>query len=119
MLEIVVEVMETDDKIVIVSQWVGLLRKLEYHLKPLDFGLVVLDGSVPVKDRSKIINEFNRVGSGPRILLLSLNAGGVGLNLIGGNRLIIFEPHWNPQLESQACDRIYRVGQSKEVIVYK
>lgn len=80
---------------------------------------MTLDGSVPVKLRSKIVEDFNNSKSNVRLILLSLNAGGVGLNLIGGNRLIIFEPHWNPQLESQACDRIYRVGQKKPVQVYK
>lgn len=52
-------------------------------------------------------------------MLLSLTAGGVGLNLIGGNHLIIMDPHWNPQLEAQAQDRIYRLGQKKAVVVYK
>lgn len=52
-------------------------------------------------------------------MLLSLAAGGVGLNLTGGNHMIIFDSHWNPQLEAQAQDRIYRLGQTKEVIIYK
>lgn len=53
------------------------------------------------------------------MLLLSLTAGGVGLNLIGANHLILMDLHWNPQLENQAQDRIYRVGQKKTVFVYK
>lgn len=52
-------------------------------------------------------------------MLLSLTAGGVGLNLIGGNHLFLLDPHWNPQLEAQAFDRIYRVGQRKSVHIYK
>lgn len=52
-------------------------------------------------------------------MLLSLKAGGVGLNLTGANHLMLLDPHWNPQLESQACDRVYRVGQTKEVYIYK
>jgi transcription termination factor 2 len=54
-----------------------------------------------------------------QIMLLSLTAGGVGLNLIGGNHLFLLDPHWNPQLEAQAFDRIYRVGQTKSVHIYK
>lgn len=54
-----------------------------------------------------------------QIMLLSLTAGGVGLNLVGGNHVIIMDLHWNPQLESQAQDRIYRIGQEKKVHVYK
>lgn len=52
-------------------------------------------------------------------MLLSLTAGGVGLNLVGGNHLFLVDLHWNPQLEMQAQDRIYRVGQKKDVNVYK
>lgn len=52
-------------------------------------------------------------------MLLSLTAGGVGLNLVGGNHLFLLDLHWNPQLEMQAQDRIYRVGQRKDVNVYK
>lgn len=52
-------------------------------------------------------------------MLLSLTAGGVGLNLVGGNHLFLVDLHWNPQLEMQAQDRIYRVGQKKQVNVYK
>lgn len=52
-------------------------------------------------------------------MLLSLTAGGVGLNLIGANHLLLLDPHWNPQLEAQAQDRIYRVGQTKPVTIYK
>lgn len=52
-------------------------------------------------------------------MLLSLTAGGVGLNLVGANHLLLVDPHWNPQLEAQAQDRIYRVGQKKPVTIYK
>lgn len=52
-------------------------------------------------------------------MLLSLTAGGVGLNLVGGNHLLLVDLHWNPQLEMQAQDRIYRVGQTKDINVYK
>jgi hypothetical protein len=54
-----------------------------------------------------------------QVILLSLMAGGVGLNLVGANHLILMEPHWNPQLEIQAQDRIYRIGQKNTVRIYK
>lgn len=54
-----------------------------------------------------------------QILLLSLKAGGVGLNLMAANHMFLVDIHWNPQLEAQACDRVYRVGQNKPVHVYK
>lgn len=53
------------------------------------------------------------------MLLLSLTAGGVGLNLVGANHLMLVDLHWNPQLEKQACDRIYRIGQTKAVFIYR
>lgn len=53
------------------------------------------------------------------MILLSLNAGGVGLNLIGGNHLFLADMHWNPQLEAQACDRVFRVGQKKNVHIHR
>lgn len=52
-------------------------------------------------------------------MLLSLAAGGVGLNLVGANHLFLLDMHWNPQLEAQACDRIYRVGQTKDVVIHR
>lgn len=119
MVDLIKEALEADDKIVVVSQWANFLRKLKVHIEPLKTGVVTLDGSIPTKNRTKIIDDFNDPNSDVKIMLLSLTAGGVGLNLVGGNRLIIVEPHWNPQLESQACDRIYRVGQKKKVKIFK
>lgn len=65
------------------------------------------------------MDSFNAPNSDPKILLLSLTAGGVGLNLVGGNHLLLIDIHWNPQLEVQAQDRIYRFGQKKNVFIYK
>lgn len=65
------------------------------------------------------MDSFNNRNTKPKILLLSLTAGGVGLNLVGGNHLLLIDIHWNPQLEVQAQDRIYRFGQDKNVYIYK
>lgn len=65
------------------------------------------------------MNHFNNPTTNERIMLLSLTAGGVGLNLVGANHLMLLDLHWNPQLESQAQDRVYRVGQKKPVNIYK
>lgn len=69
--------------------------------------------------RQERVNSFNRNKGGAQVLLLSLTAGGVGLNLVGGNHLFLIDLHWNPQLELQACDRIYRMGQTRDVFVHK
>uniref|UniRef100_A0A1B6EVV9 Transcription termination factor 2 n=1 Tax=Cuerna arida TaxID=1464854 RepID=A0A1B6EVV9_9HEMI len=113
------EILQSQDKILVVSQWVSLLDLIHGVLQAKKVKCVMLTGLVPVKDRPAIVDKFNRKGDGPRVMLLSLTAGGVGLNLVGGNHLLLLDLHWNPQLESQAFDRIYRVGQEKNVFIYK
>uniref|UniRef100_A0A8R1XSM2 Transcription termination factor 2 n=1 Tax=Onchocerca volvulus TaxID=6282 RepID=A0A8R1XSM2_ONCVO len=107
------------DKCVIVSQWTSLLNILEYHLKRKQISYTSISGKVSSSDRQKRANSFNKIDSGPRVMLLSLTAGGVGLNLVGGNHLFLIDLHWNPALEQQACDRIYRIGQTKNVYIHK
>ena len=85
----------------------------------LALSIWILTGTVPVKQRGEIVNDFNRKGRGAHVMLLSLGAGGVGLNLVGANHLFLLDMHWNPQLESQACDRIYRVGQTNNVTIHR
>ncbi|KAK6113240.1 SNF2 N-terminal domain family protein [Brugia pahangi] len=107
------------DKCVIVSQWTSLLNILEYHLERKKILYTSINGKVSSSDRQNRANSFNMVDSGPRVMLLSLTAGGVGLNLVGGNHLFLVDLHWNPALEQQACDRIYRIGQTKNVFIHK
>ncbi|KAH8383260.1 hypothetical protein KR009_007599, partial [Drosophila setifemur] len=108
-----------DDKAIVVSQWTSVLDILRDHLERTGVHTLSLNGAIPVKNRQDIVNQFNDQLSPKRVLLLSLTAGGVGLNLIGANHLLLLDLHWNPQLEAQAQDRIYRVGQKKDVIIYK
>ncbi|VDN95218.1 unnamed protein product [Brugia pahangi] len=107
------------DKCVIVSQWTSLLNILEYHLERKKILYTSINGKVSSSDRQNRANSFNMMDSGPRVMLLSLTAGGVGLNLVGGNHLFLVDLHWNPALEQQACDRIYRIGQTKNVFIHK
>ncbi|XP_012271112.1 transcription termination factor 2 [Orussus abietinus] len=120
LLEKIQEILLTDDKIIVISQWTSLLKVIAFHLNSIKGATYnTFSGDVPVKNRQAIVNSFNDPDSDPRILLLSLTAGGVGLNLVGGNHLLFFDIHWNPQLETQAQDRIYRFGQTKDVRIYK
>ncbi|XP_014476224.1 PREDICTED: transcription termination factor 2-like, partial [Dinoponera quadriceps] len=120
LFDVVKKILQTNDKLVIVSQWATLLDIIASHLKLMKGATFAkFTGRVAIKDRPIIMESFNNPDSNPRILLLSLTAGGVGLNLVGGNHLLLFDIHWNPQLETQAQDRIYRFGQKKDVYIYK
>ncbi|NXN51170.1 TTF2 factor, partial [Rynchops niger] len=106
-------------KSVVVSQWTSMLKVVAVHLKALGLKYATVDGSVNPKERMDVVEEFNNNPKGPQVLLISLLAGGVGLNLTGGNHLFLLDMHWNPALEDQACDRIYRVGQRKDVVIHR
>uniref|UniRef100_A0A665V1T7 Transcription termination factor 2 n=1 Tax=Echeneis naucrates TaxID=173247 RepID=A0A665V1T7_ECHNA len=105
--------------IVIVSQWTSMLHIIAVHLRKMGLRYGVIDGTVNPKRRMDLVEEFNRDPKGPQVMLVSLCAGGVGLNLTGGNHLFLIDMHWNPALEDQACDRIYRVGQKKDVTIHR
>ncbi|XP_067322715.1 transcription termination factor 2 [Anolis sagrei] len=106
-------------KSVIVSQWTSMLKVVAVHLKKLGLRYATVDGSVNPKQRMDVVEEFNNNPKGPEVMLISLLAGGVGLNLVGGNHLFLLDMHWNPALEDQACDRIYRVGQRNDVTIHR
>ncbi|XP_063069061.1 transcription termination factor 2 [Engraulis encrasicolus] len=113
------EIRSKNQKSVIVSQWTSMLRIVAVHLKEMGLSFAVIDGTVNIKHRMDLVEEFNTNPKGPQVMLVSLCAGGVGLNLIGGNHLFLMDMHWNPALEDQACDRIYRVGQHRDVTIHK
>ncbi|XP_013874441.1 transcription termination factor 2 [Austrofundulus limnaeus] len=108
-----------NQKSVIVSQWTSMLNIVAVHLRKMGFRYGVIDGTVNPKRRMDLVEEFNTNPEGPQVMLVSLCAGGVGLNLIGGNHLFLIDMHWNPALEDQACDRIYRVGQRRDVTIHR
>ncbi|CAD5233795.1 unnamed protein product [Bursaphelenchus xylophilus] len=112
-------VIDRKDKVVIVSQWTGVLDIIKQHLDRNDLDYMSITGQMKPLDRQQVMNDFNSSSVRPQILLLSLTAGGVGLNLTGGNHLFMIDLHWNPAMEQQAFDRIYRMGQKKEVFVKK
>lgn len=85
----------------------------------LPLNLARIDGQTKGKDRQKLVDEFNRKESKIDAMLLSTKAAGIGLNLTGADRAIIFSPSWNPADDAQAVDRCYRIGQRKDVVVYR
>ncbi|CAD5122145.1 DgyrCDS10593 [Dimorphilus gyrociliatus] len=112
------DIRRKNERCVVVSQWTSMLLIVEQHLKKDQIKYATINGSVPPKERSVIVDLFN-AERGAEVLLLSLQAGGVGLNLIGANHLFLMDIHWNPALEAQAADRIYRVGQKRNVFIHR
>jgi len=113
------ETEEVHEKAVVVSQWTSMLNILKHHIIDQGLKFTEITGQVNISTRGDIVENFNNNKKGPQIMLLSLAAGGVGLNLVGANHLFLLDMHWNPQLERQACDRIYRVGQIRDVCIHK
>lgn len=111
---------ETDDKIVLVSNYTATLDLIENLLNSQGMTYRRIDGSVPANKRQSLVDEFNRSSpSACFAFLLSAKAGGQGINLIGGNRLVLFDVDWNPATDDQAMARIHREGQQKACYIYR
>lgn len=115
--EILQESIEGGHRILLFSQFTGMLQLVKKRLEALKITHLYLDGSTPVTERGYLVNSFNE-GLG-KVFLISLKAGGTGLNLTGADTVIHFDPWWNPAVEDQATDRSYRIGQKKSVYVMK
>ncbi|WWC70738.1 uncharacterized protein I206_104689 [Kwoniella pini CBS 10737] len=109
----------TNDKIVLISNATQTLDLMEKMCRNNRYGYLRLDGSMSVPKRSKIVSRFNDPEGKEFVFLLSSKAGGCGINLIGANRLILFDPDWNPASDQQALARVWRDGQKKECFVYR
>lgn len=114
--EVLEDILRENHKVLIFSQFVEVLKILENFVKEKEFKYCYLDGST-IKRENEIF-KFQRDDE-VKIFLLSLKAGGVGINLTKADYVIIFDPWWNPAVESQAIDRCYRIGQLNKVIAYK
>jgi superfamily II DNA or RNA helicase len=115
LMEIVPEMVEEGRRILIFSQFAQMLGLIEEALEETGIGFVKLTGQT--RNRSDVIEKF-QAGDVP-VFLISLKAGGVGLNLTAADTVIHYDPWWNPAVENQATDRAYRIGQDKPVFVYK
>ena len=115
--ETVEELLDNGHKALVFSQFVGHLAILENYLKKKNISYQYLDGSTPLNKRQERIEAFQR-GEGD-LFLISLKAGGVGLNLTAADYVIHMDPWWNPAVEDQATDRAHRIGQEKPVTVYR
>ena len=110
----------TNEKVVLVSNYTSTLDLLSTLLTSLSHPFLRLDGSTPSSKRQDLVDTFNRdPASSCFAFLLSAKAGGVGLNLIGASRLVLFDVDWNPATDLQAMARIHRDGQKRKCVVYR
>ncbi|HET9932218.1 MAG TPA: DEAD/DEAH box helicase, partial [Polyangiaceae bacterium] len=116
LLEALDEVSAEGHKALVFSQWTSLLDRVEPHLKEAGIAFTRLDGST--RDRASVVANFQSE-SGPPVMLVSLKAGGTGLNLTAADHVFLLDPWWNPAVEAQAIDRAHRIGQACQVFAYR
>lgn len=105
-------------KVIVFSDSVRLLNIIEHYLVRKGYTYNRLDGTTKIEDRNGVVSSFNK-DPGQFIFLISKKCGGTGLNVTGANRVIIFDPSWNPATDTQAEDRAFRIGQCRDVKVYR
>jgi SNF2 family DNA or RNA helicase len=119
-LDILMESLESSlqqgHRALIFSQWTSLLDLVEPRLNQSGVSFSRIDGST--KNRQEVTENFQRP-DGPSVMLLSLKAGGLGLTLTAADHVYILDPWWNPAVEDQAADRVYRIGQENPVLVHR
>ena len=113
------ESLEKNEKVIVFSQFTSSLDELEKLFKENNFSYLRLDGSTTNANRNKYVSQFQNKNSNIQIFLISLKAGGVGLNLTNARTAILFEPWWNPAVEEQAFARIDRIGQLQTTKIYR
>lgn len=118
LIPIILELINLNEKIVLVSNYTKTLDMFELIMNKLNLSFARLDGSTPNAVRGKLVNEFNN-SSRLQVFLLSSKSGGMGINLIGASRLVLFDSDWNPSVDLQSMARIHRDGQKKDCYIYR
>lgn len=116
LLEALDEAVSEGHKSLVFSQWTSFLDLVEPRLREHQIAFDRLDGST--RDRGGVVERF-QAPDGPPVLLLSLRAGGTGLNLTAADHVFLLDPWWNPAVEAQAADRAHRIGQERPVMIYR
>jgi SNF2 family DNA or RNA helicase len=120
LVEMLEEIHEADERVLIFTQFTEMGELLKAHLQET-FGreVLFLHGGTPREARTRMVERFQGDADGPRLFLLSLKAGGTGLNLTAASHVFHYDRWWNPAVEDQATDRAFRIGQTKNVQVHK
>jgi SNF2 family DNA or RNA helicase len=118
LLEMLEEVREEGHKALVFSQFTSLLAILRSRLDALGVGYEYLDGKTPAAKRAEAVRRFQEEPEA-KLFLVSLKAGGLGLNLTAAEYVFLLDPWWNPAVESQAIDRAHRIGQTRRVFAYR
>jgi len=106
-------------KVLVFSQTRQMLDIIEAFINEEGYAYNRMDGTTPIGARQALISQFNDPESGLFVFLLTTKVGGLGVNLTGANRVILFDPDWNPSTDLQARERSYRIGQNKDVVVFR
>lgn len=105
-------------KLLVFSQFTEMLQLIKERMEQEVVQYAYLDGSTSAKNRKQAVDDFQN-NAGIKVFLISLKAGGVGLNLIAADYIYLVDPWWNPAVEQQAIDRTHRIGQKNKIFAYK
>ncbi|MDD6551939.1 MAG: DEAD/DEAH box helicase [Lachnospiraceae bacterium] len=117
LMELIEEAIDGGHKMLVFSQFTSMLELIQKDLEERGIPFYLITGATPKKKRLELVNDFN--GNEVPVFLISLKAGGTGLNLIGADVVIHYDPWWNAAAENQATDRAHRIGQTSKVSVFK
>ena len=118
LIQVLKELMDHQHRVLVFSQYKIILSMIEPILKENGMKYIRMDGDTKIENRQKYVDAFNTMTQ-INVFLLSTKVGGLGLNLTGSDRVIIYDPAWNPATDAQAVDRSYRIGQVNDVMVYR
>ena len=116
LMDLLEPLIEEGNKILVFSQFVEMLKLIQHRVTEHEWPTFVLTGDT--ENRGKLVEDFNN-HAGAGVFLISLRAGGSGLNLAAASYVVLFDPWWNPAVEDQAIDRVHRIGQTKTVFAYR
>ena len=116
-IDLIQSALEGEHRVLLFSQFTSMLDLLKERLKQESIAYFEITGATPKKERMRLVTDFNE-GDVP-LFLISLRAGGTGLNLTGADIVIHYDPWWNAAAQNQATDRAHRIGQQKPVTVFK